>query len=344
LSVHLAMHVRRHRSTLPVTLCAASLLALGCVDAVSPTADRSPGGIYDQLWAEYDRHYAFFASRRVDWAGVRARHRPGALAGGPALFNALCATIDTLHDYHAVLFTEYGVCGSPPLRRTYAFDPSAADRYLGATARKTPSGIIAYGAIADVAYLRVSRFDGAQQVAEIDQLLAGFVDGSRLIIDLRANVGGNSATGDAIAGRFADLDRPYAVVRFRSGPGHDDFGVPTELRLRPAGPRRFGGRIALIVDRSVGSAGEDFTMAMRVLPAVTVVGDTTSGSASNPLWRELPNGWSYWVPQSIETTIDGITPTVDGGIPPAVFARTSAADSARGSDTLLDSAIAVLRR
>lgn len=322
-------------------LVAAALAA--CADLVAPREPKAddPGAIFDEVWREYDLHYAFFASRAVDWNGVRDRIRPTALSGQSALHAALCRMLDTLHDHHVVLFAGPNACGSPGFVRSYAYDPTAAIHYLSAY-HLSASGLTTWGRIGTVGYIRMERFAGPEQAAEIDSALASFDYITGVVIDMRGNGGGNSMTAQSIAGRFADAERPYLTTRFRSGPGHDDFGAPVTWRVRPAGAKRWTGPVALIVDHTVGSAGEDFTMAMRVLPNVLLVGERTSGTASNPLWRELPNGWSYWVPQSMETTIDGITPTVDGGIPPALRVVTSAADSATGHDTMLDSALARL--
>ena len=326
-------------------LVLAVISLVSCFDAVAPEEPSTdPGALYDRVWTEFDRHYAFFASRNVDWGGVRARHRPLAFSEGARL--AICRTLDTLRDGHALLLTQTSGCGPPPLRRTYAFDPEAvnAPRYLNHAGRLSGTLTLLYGALGNVGYIRIDRFiAGGAEPAEVDAALASFGDVRGVVIDMRGNSGGNSTTAEAIAGRFADRAYPYLTTRFRDGPGHDDFDDPETWTVEPAG-RRFGGGVAVLVDRSVGSAGEVFVMAMRVLPRVTTVGDTTSGNASNPLWRELPNGWAFSVPQSVETTIDGISPTIAGGLPPMLFVRTSTADSTAGIDTMLDSALAVVRR
>jgi carboxyl-terminal processing protease len=42
---------------------------------------RDPLVNFDTLWDLFDEHYAFFALHGVDWAALRARHRPGTGAG-----------------------------------------------------------------------------------------------------------------------------------------------------------------------------------------------------------------------------------------------------------------------
>jgi carboxyl-terminal processing protease len=63
------------------------------------------------------------------------------------------------------------------------------------------------------------------------------------------------------------------------------------------------------------SAAEIFTMAMRALPNVTHVGQTTRGSLSDVLTKRLPNGWT--VTLSNEVYLDAAGKAWEGlGIPP----------------------------
>jgi carboxyl-terminal processing protease len=65
------------------------------------------------------------------------------------------------------------------------------------------------------------------------------------------------------------------------------------------------------------SAAEIFTMAMRALPNVTHVGQTTRGSLSDQLTKRLPNGWRLTL--SNEVYLDATGAAWEGiGIPPEV--------------------------
>jgi C-terminal processing protease CtpA/Prc len=99
--------------------------------------------------------------------------------------------------------------------------------------------------------------------------------------------------------------------------------------------------VAVLTNRRCFSATEEFVLAMKVLPHVVVVGDTTGGGIGNPLYRELPNGWVYQVPRWIEftpemTIIEGV------GLAPDFPVSISKADSDRGRDTILEEAIRLL--
>jgi C-terminal processing protease CtpA/Prc len=67
------------------------------------------------------------------------------------------------------------------------------------------------------------------------------------------------------------------------------------------------------------SAGETFTQAlMGRTPHVVRVGEDTQGVFSDVLGREMPNGWSFGLPNEVFRTAQGTT--FDGrGIPPDVI-------------------------
>jgi len=190
-----------------------------------------------------------------------------------------------------------------------------------------------------IGYVAIPSFAGAGWGGEIDDAVATLEARSRaeapsapglgaLIIDVRGNGGGDEATARAVAARFVDQERVYALRRFRDGPARGALGPPAEARVAPAG-RRFAGRVVVLTDRGTASAAEDFVLMMRVVPGAVVVGDTTSGTASQPLPRQLPNGWWLRVPASMELTPDGAFVVEGRGLPPDVAAPSALADVER---------------
>jgi hypothetical protein len=328
-------------------------LTVACFDMVAPREPGvDPAAIFDQVWGEFDRHYSLFEAKGVDWRALGEHYRPFASGSESELRGALCQMLDTLKDLHVTLYTPAVRCGGIA-RRTDSYDPGAATGpfYLAGTVNTAPSLLLTSGVVvghpvgaAEIGYLRISRFADARLPSEVDTALASLDFVSAMIIDLRLNGGGSTTIAEQIAGRFIDDSRVYALARFRNGPSHSDFGDPIAHRVGPAGARQFRGPVALIINRTVGSAAEAFVMAMLSRPQVLVVGDTTSGTATDPLWRDLPNGWAFRLSQSIESTPGGLAPSVVGGIPPTIFARTSRADSAQQIDASLNAALAALRR
>ena len=99
----------------------------------------------------------------------------------------------------------------------------------------------------------------------------------------------------------------------------------------------------LLTDRISASAADGFTLAMRVLPHVTVVGDTTEGALSSQFPEKMPNGWTLWVAFKEVRDHDGVC--WDGvGIPPDLRVLNTAADIAAGRDPMLEFAVRFLEK
>ena len=331
-------------------LCGCVLLLTGaCIRSVLGPDDTSPVGVYDAFWQEFDRHYAYFELKHIDWANLRSSTRPTIThdMNGSELARVLCDLVDSLHDNHAVLFTPYRNC-SWTSRPSYPHNfisqtVLASPAYLAGVGRNSASAHMLFGRIgSDIGYVWIRDFEGEGWGPEMDGILTA-LDGVRgVVIDIRDNGGGNESNAAAIAGRFADQVRPAIQARFRSGSAHSEFTGPFMRSLIPAGTHRFTGPVAVLTNRFNGSTAENFVMYMRVIPTTFTVGDTTGGTVSNPLWRELPNGWTFHVPQSIESTPDGFM--AEGkGFPPTLAVTFAPGDAARGVDPILDAALARLR-
>jgi len=370
----------RRRAARRTVLAAGAAVAgaLACADpVVGPDPGAEPAAVFDAAWQAFDRHFAFFGDKQLDWDLAYADHRPRVpAAGGTAaaerqLFDAVCALVRATGSLHSTLVAPTvggasGTCAPDLGQRGTFFDPRLVrGRYVrsfGATA----STRIGFGPLppwatieastrrdgGTIGYVAIPSFAGAGWGGEIDDAVATLEARSRaeapsapglgaLIIDVRGNGGGDEATARAVAARFVDQERVYALRRFRDGPARGALGPPAEARVAPAG-RRFAGRVVVLTDRGTASAAEDFVLMMRVVPGAVVVGDTTSGTASQPLPRQLPNGWWLRVPASMELTPDGAFVVEGRGLPPDVAAPSAPADVERDLDAPLSAAVALL--
>jgi hypothetical protein len=342
--------LRPLRPLLAGLLCA---LAAGCTDRLlGPHATPDHAAVFDELWREFDLHYALFPLKGVNWAAVGATYRPRALAATsePAFASILGEMLDELRDPHVEL-TPTGVGGSLHyLSRcdTIAlyFEPGVIfQRYVPVSAL-TPGGHMRYGmATPAVGYIQLSSFVGEEWGrSEIDAALAA-LPGARtaLIIDIRNNRGGAVENATQIAGRFADRSHVYGYLRLRNGPGHDDLTDFIEERVEPGPNAGYPGAVFVLTNRRDFSSAEDFVLAMRVLPRVTVVGDTTAGASGGPLVHELPNGWTYELPEWIEYTPDHRI-FEEIGLAPQVVVKPTARDTAGGVDPVLERALQLARQ
>lgn len=327
-----------------VLFLATALLA-GCERWIlppDPGADRL--ALFDEVWTEFDRHYALFELGGFDWGALGATYRDSVLAAQDDREAArlIGAMIGRLGDYHSSLTTPYGSFGPPAIRFPRHFDATVVHSSYVPDLRWTGAAHVGYGWLPGdprLGYVYLPSFAGGTWGDEIDEAL-GFLDGATgLVVDIRGNGGGSEANGRIIAARLVDRVRPYKVTHYRDGPGHGDFAPASTVEIGPAGARSFRGPVVLLTNRYNGSAAEDFTLMMRVIPTVTVMGDTTLGVGTNPLPRELPNGWTYRVSQSYQATPDGFVYQWKG-LPPA--APVPWPEGARG-DPYLDAAIRRLR-
>ncbi|NNM32965.1 MAG: hypothetical protein HKO53_07845, partial [Gemmatimonadetes bacterium] len=140
------------------TVLAALLIGSGCDDLLfDPPEDKSTAAIYVELWETFDRGYAPFEVRAVDWAAALDRHRPADGASEDALFQASSDLLAELDDGHVVL-----VAPGRPLfvaKQTFRDNTFGLDIDLGIIIRQFTEGLFTsgaarYGALpGDVAYV-----------------------------------------------------------------------------------------------------------------------------------------------------------------------------------------------
>ena len=174
------------------------------------------------------------------------------------------------------------------------------------------------------------------------EILDYFKNAKSLIVDVRVNTGGEDRGGQAIASYFTDQRRLYMTSSIKNGPGKDDFTTPEEWYIEPK-PIIFDGPLYLLTNRSTISAGETLTLAMRSLPQLTTLGDTTSGAFANAITRELPNGWLYSMSIGEWKAADG-TSFEGQGIPPNIVVQNQEDVLLGGTDQALEAAIELARQ
>jgi carboxyl-terminal processing protease len=324
--------------TRPIGLPLALGLALvAACDGDAPPAPEPLDAQFDRVWADFDATYPYFTLKGVDWAAAGATWRPQALAARSEaeLVAVLAGMLGELRDLHVRLTGPGGqsiaTWTSP---RPANIETTSWQAYLSRWGVQDHGGW-GHGMIGAVPYVYISSWASAP--AGFDAALEAFRGAPGMILDLRMNGGGNSAFADAVAARFADATRLAFTVRYRNGPGHDDFGPPLAHPIAPGGAWQFTGPVLLLLGAGSLSSTEDFAAGMRELPHVSLVGDATGGASANPASRPLAGGWSYLVSRWFLRTADGLA--VEGaGIPPHVPVAASAADFAAGRDPVLDHA------
>ncbi len=281
---------------LVAALCAA------CTAVVGPDLASTPLAIYDRVWSDLDLHYSLFTVKHVNWDSLGALYRAQVTpsTNDVGLSKAISRLLGSLNDDH-VLFRGSRVGTSPRAGHFDLINTSPWVQYAGGFDDGISFGVINGG----VGYIAIGSFDGSGWVPEIDSALKALDGSHAMVIDVRNNEGGFLDNALAVAGRFAQTTQTVAYVRYRNGPGHNDFTQPIAQQVSPSGTRNFAGKVFVLTGRNTISAAELFVMAMQALGHTTAIGDTTAGETGGPLARELQNGWSYQFPESIEFQLNG---------------------------------------
>jgi carboxyl-terminal processing protease len=248
------------------------------------------------------------------------------------------------------------------LRRIGAFWPPPHPAFDWQVSQVTPHRT--------VGYIRIDRFDdGAAPLA--DRAMEELKDTSGLVIDLRANSGGNaSATRlySYFAGGaeplFALFARPWlqtldhAVTKadvlgaaritgaytdeaiFAAVISHKGAATFWSEDLRA---KHYAGPVIVLIGEDTGSAAEGFAWEMRGLAQVKFVGRTTAGALLSAQDFDLPGGWTLTIPVQGVWGADGADYR-DRAVSPDVAVAWTRVDMCGGRDPDIAAAMAMLGR
>ncbi len=309
----------------------------------------APEKNFQILWDDFNRYYVFFESKNVNWQALYDIYAPQVTdqTDNSALFDILSSMLTHLDDGHVNLIApfKYSKSANRQPEGTLNLD-FVKSKYLNAGFQTTGNGLFTSGQIFDaIGYLHIASFgskNGRAWVEAIDPIVNEFFDHKGLIVDVRGNGGGNSDNADKIVGRFADQKRVSALLQWRNGPRHSDFGFIWKKYVEPAGDKQFIKPIIVLTDRKVVSSGEYFVMAMKQFPYIRTVGDTTFGALGSPIRKKLPNGWEYRIPTGKWSSADYVL-YEDIGVPPDIHVAVSPSDSVMERDPVIEMAIQLLK-
>jgi carboxyl-terminal processing protease len=326
-----------------------AVLSLAVLPSVATAQEQpSPVEIFEQTWQTFNTNYPYFDHHGIDWDAIYRVYRPqvSEQTTDAELFDVLCHMLGHLNDGHInfsngdMTFNTGVIYGK---KMTDYSEQLVRTKYLGNRFEAKQDSNLIYGWLADdIGYLRIRRWKQKHRVgAIVDSILAELKTARGLVVDVRANTGGNAFAAEAIADRFADRKRLYAKNYPKRGPGHDSLFPPRYAYIEPAGPVQFTGPVVVLQHLFSESATEEFIMAMRVLSHATTIGDITSGCFGNYYPDELANGWTIGMPWSYETDQDDRC-WVGIGLPPNLRVLNSEEDIAQGKDRVLEFAIALI--
>ncbi|MFK7912644.1 MAG: S41 family peptidase [Pseudomonadales bacterium] len=315
---------------------------------------KTPTQTLAYLAAVMSSHYAFFKERNIDWPArvARARAQVTDRTSSKALRKVFADLLEGFNDSHLSLIGRKGWFGSfqlpapssrelvPLLRRGLPQDADDDDlrkarrSWYGGQITNTNKALFdgkgvrrsglplmwgKRGNIGVVVQIGMQGFsksaleseDVASADAIFDEILAYFGDVDAVVFDVSLNFGGYGEVARAVASRFAAQKR-FAYSRHVPAEGPDSL---QRVYVEPSPRTRFTGPVYLLTSDMTVSAGEEFTMLMRVLDNVHHYGTPTNGSLSDVLPKGLPNGWVLTLSNQIYTMPDGVC--YEGqGVPP----------------------------
>lgn len=313
----------------------------------SPTPDSNdPEYIYDVFWTAFDEHYSFFDLHGINWDQVRADIRPSITADTTEdeLYIALKSSISGLDDGHTYVhrITEgYSGAVAHPWNEHWDTFEIIGDNFADNGMVQIENTGVKYGFIdGHIGLIRITHMETnpplgtsltemAQQAAA--ELIDAMKDTDQIIIDIRFNGGGDDTTSLGYAGAFT----PERLLAFtKSTRMGDTYTDPFEGYVEPSIYGHLDQPITLLTSGMVASAAEIFTMAMREMPQVTIIGEPTAGFFSDIHSRNLPNGWGFGMSHQIYKSASG--EVFEGqGVPPSTLREMDGEAFLEGRDTLM---------
>ncbi len=303
-------------------------------DQISDTKD--PIINFDHFWNIFNDYYAFFETRNIDWAQYESLRDQVTADNFYDIIEELAYLLD---DGHVSIYDEQnGIeinSGDPTLleklnanlsidlaieNESDFFDlgneklRTIFNDYLGGNVESDERQNILWGLINDdTGYINIITMEGYgtdfnNELSSLNLLLDSIMDDiessgvSKLIIDIRFNDGGVDTVALNIASRFIDQERISYFKKARLG---DSFTENKSFSVGPRGNFQFTGDIVLLTSPFTISAAELFTLCLKDVPYVTVVGENTAGAFSTILTHILPNGTEVGLSNEIYSDAQG---------------------------------------
>ena len=305
--------------------------------------DNSPQGNFDALWTIIDERYCFLDYKQIDWDAIYDQYQPLITPdmSNDGLFEVLGNMLAELKDGHVNLSSASNTARYWNWYLDYPrnFNESVVEGYLGRDYRI--GGGAEYTLLDDnIGYIYYGDFSSGIGDGNLDEMLSYLSICNGLIIDVRNNGGGNLTYATKLAARFTNEKVLTGYIQHKTGKGHSDFSDPEPIYLEPSNSIRWQKGVVVLMNRHSYSATNDFINSMRYLPNVTLMGDKSGGGSGLPFSSELPNGWG--VRFSASPHLDAEGQHIEFGIDPDVKLDMDAEDEARGIDTMIEAARALL--
>ncbi len=302
-------------------------------DMISDSED--PKINFDHFWNIFNDYYAFFEARNIDWSQYESLRDQ---VTEDNFYDILEELANVMNDGHVSIYDEENdieilsgdvklfeklnanLSGDLILENENDFANLSNQKlmtiiieYLGGNFALDERDNLVWGLINDVGYINILSMEGYgtgfnNEISTLNTVLDRMMNDieqsgiSKLIIDIRFNSGGYDTAALDIVSRFMDQERVSYFKKARLG---DSFTENRSFSVAPKGDFQFTGEIVLLTSPYTISAAELFTLCIKDLPYVSIVGENTAGAFSTILDHVLPNGAEIGLSNEIYSDAQG---------------------------------------
>lgn len=296
-----------------------------------------------ELRSAIDLEYSHRDLHGVDWKRVFDDAEPKLLAARtPQEFAAVAAeALKAANDLHLWFEADDRVFATTKRSVKPNFDLAVLRQSVPGWSQKAPALFV--GRFDDgIAYLLITSWDRGR-LKDLQPLFRAIEEAGEapgLIVDVRANSGGDELLARQFSGCFLKSPKVYAQHIIRS---EGKFLEVTDRIVVPD-PKRpaFHGPVAVLMGPANMSSCESFLLMMKQVPDCKLIGERSYGSSGNPQPIGLANGVTIYLPSWRDLLPDG-TCFEGQGIEPDLEVKSDDV-SAASADAVLEAALRELRQ
>ena len=319
-----------------------------CEKAFMPDKpNNNPKSNFEALWTLLDHKYSYFKLKNINWNNIKKQNEPlikNSLSS-PQEFRIYEKMLTNLKDGHVNLVSPFNISRywDWMLDHPYNINDEVIDKYYlkknyfisgGLNFRIIDKGSKKYG------YIQYKSFkNSASSISLAANYFQSDPNVKGIIIDIRNNGGGYLQNVYDLAAKFTDKRRLVLKFFYKNGKSHDSFTSSKDHYLEPSG-YFYEKPVVLLINRACYSAASFFTVVMKELPNVTVIGDKTGGGAGFPVEYTLPNGWI--IRFSTSRTTDARGKDFEMGVEPDKYVSLKQEDTQNNLDTLIEEAMKII--